>query len=537
MGWGGLLELVDHQVLETVGDLEADIGALGEHAVEGEEDVAAVEAARLGEDPVVGRVELGELELTPRGLPGGLVRRLLRLPGPQLQPRRADPFGLQRVDPREQPGQQGGGVAADLVAAQRQLVEPVEQHRQALRGAQHVEERVEAGGLGVLAQEPLADRLPAADPELLERAVQQRLGAFAKSPRRGAGRADHQHPLGCGPRRGEPGQPPRQQLGLAGPGGAEHQQRALSVGDRAIPLVRFDLGRGLFLAHRPTLARHSIRSMDVFSADWLGICRRIVAAQRAIFAATASSEERTVYEGVGEGGDHTLAIDRRCEDAVFAELDSLAAEGASFVAVSEERGEVSFGSGGAARVVIDPIDGSLNARRTIPSHSLSIAVASGSSMADVEFGFVHDFGADEEFVARRGGGAALAGDAARVSVEEEKLEVVGLESAEPEWSLPALEALAGKAYRLRVVGSIAITAAYVASRPLRRDAQPAAVPLGRRRRRAADRPRGRGRGRVRRPRARGCGARPRLPATRSPPPAARPRWRRCAPRRVPPTAV
>jgi myo-inositol-1(or 4)-monophosphatase len=39
--------------------------------------------------------------------------------------------------------------------------------------------------------------------------------------------------------------------------------------------------------------------------------------------------------------------------------------------------------------------------------------------------------------------------------------VVGLESAEPEWSLPALQALAGKAYRLRVVGSIAITASYV----------------------------------------------------------------------------
>lgn len=203
--------------------------------------------------------------------------------------------------------------------------------------------------------------------------------------------------------------------------------------------------------------------MDVFSADWLGICRRVVAAQRAIFAATATSEERTVYEGVGEGGDHTLVIDRRCEDVVFAELDALAAQGASFVAVSEERGEVTFGSGGDVRVVIDPIDGSLNARRTIPSHSLSIAIASGPSMADVEFGFVHDFGADEEFVARRGGGATVGDRAARVSAESEKLEVVGLESAEPEWSLPALQELAGKAYRLRVVGSIAITAAYVAS--------------------------------------------------------------------------
>jgi myo-inositol-1(or 4)-monophosphatase len=112
-------------------------------------------------------------------------------------------------------------------------------------------------------------------------------------------------------------------------------------------------------------------------------------------------------------------------------------------------------------VVIDPIDGSLNARRTIPSHSLSIAVASGSSMADVEFGFVHDFGADEEFVARRGAGAMLGDTHARVTATTDKLEIVGLESAEPEWSLPALRALAGKAYRLRVVGSIAITASYV----------------------------------------------------------------------------
>jgi len=201
--------------------------------------------------------------------------------------------------------------------------------------------------------------------------------------------------------------------------------------------------------------------MDVLSADWTAICRRIVAAQRPIFDEVRTSEERTVYEGVGEGGDRTLVIDRRCEDVVFAELDRLAAEGASFVAVSEERGEVTFGSGGDARVVIDPIDGSLNARRTIPSFAVSIAVSSGPSMADVEFGFVHDFGAGEEFLATRGGGARLNGAPARVSPEAERLEVVGVESAEPEWALPALEALAGRVFRLRVVGAIAISAAYV----------------------------------------------------------------------------
>lgn len=203
--------------------------------------------------------------------------------------------------------------------------------------------------------------------------------------------------------------------------------------------------------------------MDLLSADWPAICRRIVAAQRPIFAEAVTSEERTVYEGIGEGGDRTLVIDRRCEDVVFAELEKLAADGASFVAVSEERGEVKFNSGGGQRVVIDPIDGSLNARRTIPSFAVSIAVASGPSMGDVEFGFVHDFGADEEFLASRGAGARLNDRAIQVSPEAEMLEVVGLESAEPEWSLPAFEALAGKVFRLRVVGAIAITAAYVAA--------------------------------------------------------------------------
>jgi myo-inositol-1(or 4)-monophosphatase len=203
--------------------------------------------------------------------------------------------------------------------------------------------------------------------------------------------------------------------------------------------------------------------MDVFSADWLGICRRVVDRQRRVFDEVRGSEARTVYEGVGEGGDRTLVIDRRCEDIVFAELETLAGQGASFVAVSEERGEVSFGSGGDARVVIDPIDGSLNARRTLPAHSLSIAVASGSSMADVEFGYIYDFGAGEEFVGRRSGGAALDGEAIEVAEDREKLELLGLESAAPEWALPALEALAGRVYRVRVVGSLAITGSYVAA--------------------------------------------------------------------------
>lgn len=203
--------------------------------------------------------------------------------------------------------------------------------------------------------------------------------------------------------------------------------------------------------------------MDVLAADWPAICRRIVAAQRGVLERKPGIAERTAYEGVGEGGDNTLVIDRECEDAVFAELEELTEVGASFVAISEERGEVTFGEGGAARVVIDPIDGSLNARRTVPSHCLSIAVSSGPTMADVEFGYVYDFGAGEEFAARRGAGATLDGRPIAVGADSEELELLGIESARPEHALPALEALAGRVFRMRVVGAIAIAASYVAN--------------------------------------------------------------------------
>ena len=78
-------------------------------------------------------------------------------------------------------------------------------------------------------------------------------------------------------------------------------------------------------------------------------------------------------------------------------------QGHRFHAVSEERGEVDFGSD-SVRVIIDPIDGSLNAKRSTPHYALSVAVADGPTMADVAFGFVHDFGAGEQFWAWRGRG-------------------------------------------------------------------------------------------------------------------------------------
>ena len=168
-------------------------------------------------------------------------------------------------------------------------------------------------------------------------------------------------------------------------------------------------------------------SANVGEIDWLSACRRMVTAQRELFAQQRSIAARTVYAGIGEGGDRTLAIDRQCEDIVFAELARLHAEGHQFRAISEERGEVAFGgSGSPVSAIVDPLDGSLNARRMLPSHSLSIAIASGPTMADVELGYVYDFGAAEEYFAVRGKGATLGGshaDAALRAAEDRRTRV------------------------------------------------------------------------------------------------------------------
>ena len=198
---------------------------------------------------------------------------------------------------------------------------------------------------------------------------------------------------------------------------------------------------------------------------WLEACRRMVAGQRALFEEAATIDERHHYEDLGAGGDRTLRLDRQCEDLVFAELETLAADGLAMTVISEERGTVEFNGGAGLWVVVDPIDGSLNVRRTLPHHSLSIAVATGPDMSQVQFGFVYDFGPGEEFRATAGEGAFLGDRRLELSGLDgsDRIELVGVEGAEPTRLEPWLEGLSGEVYRLRCVGSLAITVAWLAA--------------------------------------------------------------------------
>jgi myo-inositol-1(or 4)-monophosphatase len=208
-------------------------------------------------------------------------------------------------------------------------------------------------------------------------------------------------------------------------------------------------------------------SRSALDADWLGLCRRAVVGLERMLKGVPSIAERARETGSrGSGGDRTLVIDESAENVVFAELDALSEAGYRFHAISEERGAVDYGDPGV-RVIIDPIDGSLNAKRGIPHHALSIAIAEGDTMADVVFAFVYDFGPAEEWRATRGEGAWCNGvpldrEAGERRGRDGKLEVIGIESADPRWVAASIDQLVTTSYRLRALGTIASSLCQVA---------------------------------------------------------------------------
>jgi myo-inositol-1(or 4)-monophosphatase len=189
--------------------------------------------------------------------------------------------------------------------------------------------------------------------------------------------------------------------------------------------------------------------------DWLAVCRAAVEDVRAVLDELPTRAEREPVVGQGLGGDETTAVDAAAEAAILARLREL-----DVSVVSEEAGR---SGSGLPLVVVDPIDGSLNAKRGIPFFSVSIAVADGETMEDVVFGYVYDFGSGEEWVGRRGGGATLNGDPLGAVRPKEQIEILCLEATRTSLIAAQAPAVAELAYRLRVMGSLALSLCHLAA--------------------------------------------------------------------------
>jgi myo-inositol-1(or 4)-monophosphatase len=166
--------------------------------------------------------------------------------------------------------------------------------------------------------------------------------------------------------------------------------------------------------------------------------------------------------GQGAGGDRTVELDRSAEAEAFAELRGLAEGGEGFSVLSEEAGLVDMGAG-FPRVLLDPVDGSRNAKRGIPVVGLMLALAEGPTLAEVRLGFVLNTVSGERWHAIRGTGSFRQGGRftpVRHSPEG-RIGILSLETSTR--SLLGAGALIQRSARLRMLGSTALALAHTAT--------------------------------------------------------------------------
>jgi len=189
--------------------------------------------------------------------------------------------------------------------------------------------------------------------------------------------------------------------------------------------------------------------------DWLATCRAAVGDVQRVLEELPTRVEREPVVGAGLGGDDTTAIDQAAEDAIVARFRDL-----DVTIISEEVGRV---GSGATIVVVDPIDGSVNAKRGIPFFALSLALATGERMDDVFLGYVFDFGTGEEWVGRRGEGAWLDGERLGAIKPKETIDILSFEATRSPLIARDAPKVAELAYRLRVMGSLALSLCHLAA--------------------------------------------------------------------------
>jgi myo-inositol-1(or 4)-monophosphatase len=190
------------------------------------------------------------------------------------------------------------------------------------------------------------------------------------------------------------------------------------------------------------------------SKEWLALCRLARADVARVLAELPTRAEREPVVGHGEGGDETTTVDAAAERAI---LERFRGTGARIV--SEEVGVEGEGD---TTVVVDPIDGSLNAKRGIPFFAISIAVAGGRTMDDVHTAYVFDYGTGEEWTAIKGQGALLNG-APLLERPKDELEILSFEATTTAFVVENAARFVGVAHRLRVMGSLAVTLCHLAA--------------------------------------------------------------------------
>jgi myo-inositol-1(or 4)-monophosphatase len=201
----------------------------------------------------------------------------------------------------------------------------------------------------------------------------------------------------------------------------------------------------------------------VSASPWLPIFAGIAADIRSRLAPLAGTGRGREVVGTGAGGDRTVVLDAVAEEIAIRHLEEAYRSGLRFRLVSEELGTRDFG--GQALVLIDPLDGSLNAKQGVPYYSVVLALASGDALGDVELALVHNLATGDEFTAERGGGARRNGQpiASQGGQAPSRYPLVQLEAPDPLLAVERARAVIQQAERLRVLGSVGLNLCHTAT--------------------------------------------------------------------------
>ena len=176
----------------------------------------------------------------------------------------------------------------------------------------------------------------------------------------------------------------------------------------------------------------------------------------------AGTEAGRVELAVGAGGDRTLEVDRAAEAIVFAELEAAAGRGERFSVLSEESGHRSFGAD-YPLVLVDPVDGSLNAKQGLPLFATMLALLDGPAVNDTVAGCVMNVVTGDSWTAIRKQGAWRAGKQLHVlpSRRTDRIQILGLEISAR--SLAAARPLLEHSNKIRILGSMALSIVHTAA--------------------------------------------------------------------------
>ncbi|HEX6547114.1 MAG TPA: inositol monophosphatase [Candidatus Dormibacteraeota bacterium] len=204
-------------------------------------------------------------------------------------------------------------------------------------------------------------------------------------------------------------------------------------------------------------------ALQLNPVEWLSVFAEIGAKVRERTAGLMGSEAGRMDLTQGAGGDITVELDRVAEATCLEVLDRVASEGATFAVLSEEIGHRRYGAD-LPLILIDPIDGSLNAKQGLPIYAVMLALHDGVTLGDALVGYVLNLATGDTWHAVRGEGAFRNGAAIQplpMKPGRREFEMVALESS-PRSVLRA-RPLLERCAKLRVLGCMSLSIVHAAT--------------------------------------------------------------------------